>query len=357
MRKLAKYAIALAAIGILVAGCQNGPTPVDPDYQSAPPLALYVLPAGADLVSATFYIYVTIPSNQQVYIHRVTDSWDEYTVTWNNFGGAYAAATSGSFAADATDDWRSVDITSLVSDWIYGVNPNYGILLDQDIINYPRAVYHSREASVNEPYLEIVYELDGDEYTDYTIADADAYITQYEPDTNFGSYYLLFTGYAADVNLEKQTLVFFDIEGGEEPPDGCSLTIGYWKNHAGMGRQADMVTPLLPIWLGDAGGDKSLNVDTNTMAVDILKMNVYGHEDNGITKLYAQLLGTKLNIENGADDTDVAAAIVEADAFLADYDWNDWDSLTEEEQEWVLDLKDMFDDYNNGDIGPGHCDD
>jgi hypothetical protein len=140
------------------------------------------------------------------------------------------------------------------------------------------------------------------------------------------------------------------------PDSGCTRTIGYWKTHAGFGPQADVVTPLLPIWLGTAGGTKSINVTTAAIAVDILSQDVFGTPENGITKLYAQLLGAKLNGEAGAELTDVAAVIAAADAFLANNDWNDWDSLSESDQNMVLGWHDMLDDYNNGLIGPEHCD-
>ena len=117
----------------------------------------------------------------------------------------------------------------------------------------------------------------------------------------------------------------------------------------------DVVTPLLPVWLGDSDGTKSLDVSTSLIAYDVLTQAVYGSPDNGITKLYAQLLATKLSINDGASDADVTDAIAEADAFLADHDWTDWMSLSDSEQEMVLAWKDHFDSFNNGEIGPGHC--
>jgi len=140
------------------------------------------------------------------------------------------------------------------------------------------------------------------------------------------------------------------------PDSGCTRTIGYWKTHAGFGPQPDVVTALLPIWLGTAGGTKSINVTTAATAVDILSQDVYGTPENGITKLYAQLLGAKLNGEAGAELTDVAAIIAAADAFLANHDWHDWDGLSDSDKEMVLNWHDMLDDYNNGLIGPSHCD-
>jgi hypothetical protein len=138
--------------------------------------------------------------------------------------------------------------------------------------------------------------------------------------------------------------------------EGCTLTIGYWKTHAGFGPQDDDVTPLLPVWLGDAGGTKSLEVTDAAMAVAILEMKTYGRNNNGITKLYAQLLGAKLSILTGAFDAAVAGVIADADAFLADYDWTDWRGLTHMEKEMVNGWQETLDDYNNGLIGPGHCD-
>ena len=84
-----------------------------------------------------------------------------------------------------------------------------------------------------------------------------------------------------------------------EPPSGCTRTIGYWKTHAGFGPQADVVSALLPLWLGTAAGAKSINVTTAAQAVSLLKIgagsNGVKDASNGINKLYAQLLGAKLN--------------------------------------------------------------
>ena len=103
------------------------------------------------------------------------------------------------------------------------------------------------------------------------------------------------------------------------PTPGCTHTIGYWKNHAGFGPQADVVTPLLPIRLGSAGGAKSIDVTTAAKAVSLLKMegsNGVKAASNGINKLYAQLLGAKLSGADGADGSAIAGVIGAADAFL-----------------------------------------
>lgn len=137
--------------------------------------------------------------------------------------------------------------------------------------------------------------------------------------------------------------------------DGCTRTIGFWKNHTGFGPQDDKVSALLPIELGAHGGGQSLMVGDAATARDVLKQNVYGHPSNGVTKLYAQLLAAKLNVASGASDADIAAELVAADAFLALHAPEDWSSLDAAEQDGTLFWKDAFDAYNNGVIGPGHC--
>jgi hypothetical protein len=135
---------------------------------------------------------------------------------------------------------------------------------------------------------------------------------------------------------------------------GCTLTIGYWKTHAGFtGNNADRVTQFLPIWLGTAGGAKSVQVTTASQAVSLLSMS--GNASNGINKLYAQLLGAKLNIAAGASVSPVGSTIASADAFLATHNSADWGSLTKSQQSYVLGLAAALDNYNSGLTGPGHC--
>ena len=49
--------------------------------------------------------------------------------------------------------------------------------------------------------------------------------------------------------------------------------------------------------------------------------------------------------------------IAEADNFLAEYDWTDWNSLDKEQRRVVMQWKSMTEMFNEGEIGPGHCGD
>ncbi|MCP4684888.1 MAG: DNRLRE domain-containing protein [bacterium] len=360
MKKLTKLTLAVGLLAILAVGCSDNPTLTGPEgvelnYESL--AAAVQLPAGATITSATLNLYCAQATDQSINVHRVTSAWDEMTVTWDNFGGAYDPTVVGTFAADVVG-WRSVDITTLVQAWSDGTQEDLGVLIDQVDKATPRTWYNSRNNSANHPYLEICYTVAGAQVCETADCVADAYMWELARYDNFGASTMLYTGWETDTDFEKQSLLRFDLESEPPSDEGCTYTIGKWKNWTGLGNgnQADIVTPLLPIWLGTADGDKSLYVEDAATAVAVLRMKTYGRNSNGITKLYAQLLGTKLNLANGATGAVVAGAIAEADAFLADHDWKDWRSLGDD-QETVLGWKDTLDDYNNGIIGPGHCDD
>jgi len=140
---------------------------------------------------------------------------------------------------------------------------------------------------------------------------------------------------------------------------GCTVTIGFFRNHAGFtGHNPDVITALLPQFLGSGGG-KTITVTTATQAVSLLSFNGSNgvfEASNGINKLYAQLLAAKLNIAGGANGSAVALTIAAADAFLATHNSTDWKGLSKSQKQMVLDWMSTLDSYNNGVIGPGHCD-
>lgn len=468
MFKVSKALTLLAMLALVVVGCQKEPTsPVAPMLGNN--AASFIGPNATMVTSATLHLFTASESNVGLDIHRVTSSWDEMTVTWNNFGGAFDATIWSSFMAPAFG-WTTVDVTSIVQALADGTYPNYGLLLDKEGLPERTEFLSSDAVSTNHPWIEICT----DDGCDTIQIMVDTYINQNEPETNFGASVFISVVDASSNTKEKQGLIWFPVptieeplaslgdtvwyddnmngiqdegEGGVEgvtvqlfdcegalldemltdangfylfdnlpageyhvkfsnipvgyvftgqdqggddandsdadpltgeticttldagehdmtwdagiympPQEGCSHTIGYWKTHAGFGPQADEVTQYLPIWLGTAGGAKSYQVTTAQMAVDFLSMNVYGTSSNGITKLYGQLLGAKLSIADGAADGDIAATIAAADAFLAAHNYLDWAGLSNAQKSMVNGWKDMLDQYNNGLIGPGHCD-
>lgn len=358
MRKLGVLLLTLMAVTLTFTACQKESGVVQPLPLSASRLsAAFELPEGATLQSATFSIFVLDPSSETVNVHRITQPWDEMTVTWNNFGGNYDAAVASTFVPSAIG-WHSVDVTALVQGWLDGTYPDYGFLLEQSNVTFTSYASSEHISPSIWPKLEVCYTTAdgtncitlqrGAEHTVY-----DTYIWQFSPDHNGGGADVLYTGFVG--GGMKMSLLWFDIAVAPQP-EGCTLTIGYWKNHGGFGPQPDYVSQYLPIWLGTPGGGQSFNVNTGQIAHDILVMKTYGVPSNGITKLYAQLLAAKLNIANGADGRKIAATITAADAWLANHSWTEWSSLSKNGQKQVLSWMSKADQYNNGLIGPGHCD-
>ena len=154
------------------------------------------------------------------------------------------------------------------------------------------------------------------------------------------------------------------IYSGVCPGSGCTLTIGYWKTHAGFtGRNADRITPLLPLTLGcpPAQYAKGANVTNAIQAVSILTFAALsGGASNGLNKLAAQLLAAKLNIANGASHSvTFDQTIVTANAYLCSYGFNpgSWSSLSKSIKSSINSVMGTIDTYNNGLLAdnPSHC--
>jgi len=126
---------------------------------------------------------------------------------------------------------------------------------------------------------------------------------------------------------------------------GCTFTQGYWKTHG-------------PVPTGN---------NTNTWPVSLLTLGTVAYPDlqlqsifdkpaagNGLISLAHQLMAAKLNVANGADDTDVAAAIAAADALIGGLvippvgGGSLAPAVTSA-------LTGTLASYNEGATGPGHC--
>ena len=142
-----------------------------------------------------------------------------------------------------------------------------------------------------------------------------------------------------NTSAESITWIFVNLAVPQivEDEPGCTYTRGFWLNHP-EDWPVDMLT------LGD-------EVFTQEQLLEILSTPARG--DKSLI-LAQQLIASKLNVANGADDSEIAGTIADADQWLIDNggvgsgqrNWNGGEEL-----------KNMLDAYNNGEIGPGHCDD
>lgn len=121
--------------------------------------------------------------------------------------------------------------------------------------------------------------------------------------------------------------------------DDCTFTQGYWKTHP-------EAWPCTELTVGCVEYDQAeLLAIFNTPAAG-----------NGAISLAHQYIAALLNQCNGADVTDIATALADAEALLCGLG----DALPPHGAAYTHpsntnDLTETLDQYNNGLIGPGHC--
>ncbi|MHC4119998.1 MAG: DNRLRE domain-containing protein [Planctomycetota bacterium] len=215
----------LAALALVTCVPARPASATDPPETCDSPVPC--IPADATIDSAHLLIYASAAGGQTVRAHRITAPWAETDVTWNSFAGSYDTAVEGSFVADSVG-WHSVDVTTLVQQWAFGVYPNYGLLLEQGAGN---TTYLSSEYATAElrPVLEICYTTSGGS-TCVNLARpctevADTYVWQLHPDSNAGRQSLLYTRLTSKGYL-KYTLIRFELEFCDEPCCDCRFTGG-----------------------------------------------------------------------------------------------------------------------------------
>ncbi|APR80127.1 Multiple EGF-like-domain protein 3 precursor [Minicystis rosea] len=112
------------------------------------------IPSSAVVTSAKLVMHKS-SGNKPVDVHRVTAAWAEGSVTWSNFNGAYASAVEATLPT--TGGATEANVTSLVSGWLSGAHPNYGLLLDRDPLGATE--FKSSEGSPvsHRPALDVCY--------------------------------------------------------------------------------------------------------------------------------------------------------------------------------------------------------
>lgn len=120
------------------------------------------IPAGSTVRSATQTLCTGWVSPGRVYdLHRVTASWAELTVTWNNQPAVAAAATT-TLTVPSTTGCVTLTVTSDVQAWVNGTASNFGWRLkDQVEGNTPGrgTGFRSKEytTAADRPQLEVTY--------------------------------------------------------------------------------------------------------------------------------------------------------------------------------------------------------
>jgi hypothetical protein len=129
---------------------------------------------------------------------------------------------------------------------------------------------------------------------------------------------------------------------------GCTLTQGYWKTHSQKG----------PAPYDDAWGNLSFLEEDTPFYISLktwYQVFWTPPAGNPYYNLAHQYMAAKLNILNGASTTPaVDAAMTSANSFFLTH--TPGSKLSKTERANVLMWAATLDQYNNGYIGPGHCD-
>ena len=128
--------------------------------------------------------------------------------------------------------------------------------------------------------------------------------------------------------------------------EGCTYTQGYWKAHGPIPSGNNLNEwPVASLTLGTV-------VYNDLELLGILDTPAAG---NGLIALAHQLIAAKLNVANGSDDADIAAAIAAADTLIGN-------RIVPPVGSGYLapsgtsGLTGSLTSYNEGATGPGHCD-
>ncbi|HKH61931.1 MAG TPA: hypothetical protein VKA49_13915, partial [Flavitalea sp.] len=127
--------------------------------------------------------------------------------------------------------------------------------------------------------------------------------------------------------------------------EGCTLTQGYWKTHG-------------PIPAGNNVNEWDVTELTlgTVLYTDLQLQSIFDTPaaGNGLIALAHQLIAAKLNIANGSDPTDIAAAIAAADALIGGLVIPPVGAGSLPASA-TSSLITALANYNEGATGPGHC--
>ena len=347
---------AAMVVALVLAGCQTGQGPAEPTSQEIPaPLNRLFVPDGAVITNATLYVYVTFTyQTPGVDVHQVTSAWDENTVTWNSFAGSFDATVLTTFPGNALG-WAQADVTSLVQGWVAETYPNFGLLIKQTSETpFSENIYHSSEFLADpslRPKLEVTYQMNGSTFTVTiqrgTLGEvADAYIYQLLPAANAGDAEVLYTRILEN-NANKYSLLRFylDIPGGE----GCTRTPGYWKTHSSFGP-----APYDATWAQI--GENTTFFLSGMSYYQVINLPSSGGDAYAI--LGQAYIAAKLNFLAGASvPAPVQTAFDQATVLFNTYtiaQVRAWRGSQGARSQFIA-LAGTLDAYNNGLIGPGHC--
>lgn len=145
------------------------PTPQYLKDRSLLKFDLSTIPPGSTIHSATLGLYLsftlpdTAPPSLPISCYRITNSWSQNSVTWNNQPG-YSAPVGTLSVGSALDRRYWWDVGTIVSGWYSNTYPNYGVIFisaaEQSMTENERGF--DGVARSDEPQLRVSYKPEAD---------------------------------------------------------------------------------------------------------------------------------------------------------------------------------------------------
>jgi len=122
------------------------------------------VPKGSTVSSASLQLYTQDALGGNVYLRKVTSSWDETAITWNN--QPLFEEVADTQVVDTVNTWFAWDISGMVKDWVTGKVINNGVaLMTAETGTSSGGLFCSSDYSVDidlRPKLVIDYILDNE---------------------------------------------------------------------------------------------------------------------------------------------------------------------------------------------------
>ncbi|MCI0619902.1 Ig-like domain repeat protein [Candidatus Wolfebacteria bacterium] len=296
------------------------------------------------------------------------DEDGDTTAPWTLSAGEVLTCTYEQLSASPTDSGNTATVTT--SGDVPGGEDTQPVSFG-DPTNETDECVTVNDDSVNGPQGVVICEGDADKTIEYSVT--------FGPDQD-GTDVILECGENLHRNVANFVTSDQDQEGDDvgendwlvtinvECETGCTLTQGYWKTHnesfhggAPTDDNWDNVTPLAEL----SGFFTAVNsfpvVGPNDIAAPFTWFSVFWTPPAGnpYYNLAHQYMAAKLNILNGASaPTEVTDAITAAEGFFDD---RTSDSVgkgknAKADRPLLTGLAGTLGSYNEGDIGPGHCD-
>jgi len=131
------------------------------------------IPTGTDIKSALLSLYyyywdMTNPIGRHINLYRITNDWDEMTVTLNTQPTYAPQLSAYSAVPSSTGVWMEWNLTEDVQDFINGDEIDYGWKITDDTywgqFDIPQTRFRTKEYGDYIPYLEIETENGGSEF-------------------------------------------------------------------------------------------------------------------------------------------------------------------------------------------------